>query len=197
MVEARRSRHFNLLDIAALIGATAVGLCAIRPFLADFVTAPKVLENGRWVSRWWDPIVLLNRAVILEVMLMAWSLAWVVLQLRQPRPTLRRLIRQPSFVATCSAAVVIVVCGPITAAVLALRPTPPGSAVEYWMQFETWSSLVSLQSGAAVAAGWTLLALGRHFRRDAGWLEWIGRALGFIWVAMIAANLILPLWYLS
>jgi hypothetical protein len=190
MIESQRPRRFHLIDAIVLVLATAVGLWAIRPFLPNLLEAPRVLENGRWVSRWWEPVVLLNRAVILEVMLMAWSAAWLVLQLRQPRPRLRRLTRQPGFVATFSSVAVLVVPGPITAAVFATNSSTLGTA-EYWILFELWSAIVSSQIGAAVVAGWSLLAVGRRCRPGPGWLEWIGQAIGIVWVAMIPGNLIL------
>jgi hypothetical protein len=196
MIESRPPRRFHLIDAVVLVLATAVGLWAIRPFLPDLFESPKVLVNGRWVSRWWDPVDLLNKAVILEVMLMAWSAAWLVLQLRQPRPRLHRLTRQPGFLATFSSTAVLVVSGPITAAVLASSSMSLGIPRDDWLLFGMWSALISSQIGVAVAAGWALLAVGRRCRLSTGWLERVGQATGIVWVAMIPSNLILPFWEL-
>jgi hypothetical protein len=197
MQPVKRPRRFNLTDAAVLVLATGVGLAAIRDSLGNLLKAPMVLENGRWVARWWDPVVLLNRAVTLEVVLMAWSVGWLVLQLRQPRPRMRRLARRPGFVASFFSTFVILVCGPITAAVLVgAGGGVSGSLGEYWIRFETCSALVSLQIGAAVAAGWALLAVSRECRMRSGWLDRVGQVFGAVWVLMIPANLILPFWEL-
>jgi hypothetical protein len=196
MPTLKRPRRFNLVDGAVLVMATAVGLWAIRDFLGDLFETPMVQENGLWVGRWWEPVVLLNRAVTLEVVLMAWSVAWLAIQLRQPRPRLRHLSRQPGFVASFFAAVVVLVSGPITAAVLTSSMRSVNIGGDYWVLFELWSALVSLQIGAAIFAGWALLAFGRLCRPRSGSLDRIGQGFGLVWVVMAPANLILHLWQL-
>ncbi len=196
MQSAKRPRRFNLVDVAILVMATAVGLCAIRDFLGNLLKTPMELENGVWVARWWAPVIYLNRAVALEVILMAWSVAWLAIQLRQPRARLRRLSRQPGFVASFFATVVLAVSGPITAAVLSHSTLAVNTGGEYWILFELWSALVSVQIGAAIVAGWTLLAFGRSCRTRSGSLDRVGQGFGIVWVVMIPANLILPFWEL-
>jgi hypothetical protein len=191
-----RPRRFNLVDAAILVMATALGFWVIRDSLAGLLTPPMVMEGGRWVKRWWDPVVQLNRAVTVEVVLLSWSVAWTLLQLRHPRPRLRRLTRQPGFVACASSVFVALVCGPMMAAILASSHRSANIPGEDWLLFETWSALVSAQVGVAVAAGWALLALGRQCRPRSGWLDRVGQVFGAIWVVMVPLNLILPLWFL-
>jgi hypothetical protein len=196
MRSARSPRRFNRTDAAVLVLATAVGLSAIRSQLGSMLKAPMVEENGRLVASWWAPVVILGRGVILEVVLMAWSVSWLVLQVRPPRQRMRRLVRQPGFAACFSSALVLLVSGPITAATLTSISRSGTISGDYWILFELWSAVVSCQIGAAVAAGWALLALGRQCHAKSGWLDRVGQVFGLAWVLMIPANLSLPFWLL-
>jgi hypothetical protein len=204
MIKPARPRRLNLVDVIVLVLATAVGLWAIRPYLPGLLAMPEVFENGKSVPGLWEPVVWLNSAVVVEPVLMAWSVAWLVLQLRQPRPRLRRLIRQPGFVATFASAVVLLVSGPIAGVVLTSEwrsaniSTQPiiGPPRPDWIAYELWSAMVSLQIGASVLAVWGLLAVGRQCRMKSGWLDRVGQGFGIVWAAMIPGNLILPFWQL-
>jgi hypothetical protein len=202
MRPARSPRRFNLTDVAILVLATAVGLSGIRSHFGLLLDVEMEQENGQWVAWWRSPIALLYKVIVLEPVLMAWSVGWLVLQLRRPRPRMRRLTRQPGFAACFASAFVLFVTGPITAAVIthaviaSCARTGESFSDQYWLVFETWSALVSCQIGAAVAAGWALLALGRQCHIKSGWLDRVGQAIGLIWVVTIPANLYLMFWVL-
>ena len=153
------------------------------------------MVGGRWVASWWNSVVLLNRAVTLEILLMGWSVAWLVLVLRQPRPRLRRLARQPGFVAVFASAFVVLLSGPLTAYVVAYWR---GAAMTqgYWIQIESWIAVVSSQIGVAIGTGWALLVLGRACRVRSGWMDGVGQVFGIVWIVMIPGNLILLFWEL-
>ncbi len=191
MVTARPSiqRRLNLADMAILVLATAVGMMAIRHDLPGLFARPQSLENGRWVYRWSLPVAL-SKAVIGEIWLMAWTAGWLVLQLRRPRPRLRQLSRQPGFLACFSTAVVTLVSGPLTLAVVASST----SGSNDWLDRMVWGEWVSAQIGAAVLAGWAVLAFSGLCRVRSGWLDRVGQIMGLIWVAMLPANLVHFFW---
>ena len=85
-------RRFTVIDAMVLIAATAVALVLMRPLLEEMrllgVHSPgDALRLGLTVS------------VILEPMALTLSLAVGLLRLREPRPRLRRVFRQPGMAA--------------------------------------------------------------------------------------------------
>lgn len=183
-------RRLNLVDLGILVVATAVGLVLIRQDLDGLAARPMALENGSWVYRWTLPVVL-SKAVTVETWLMAWAAGWLVLQLRNPRRRLRHLCQQPGFFACFSTGLVAAVAGPLAWAVI----VSVASGANAWLDRMVWTELVSCQIGTAVFTGWTLLALSGRCRYRAGWLDRVGQAIGFFWVAMVPANLVHFFWY--
>jgi hypothetical protein len=92
-------RKFSILDAMILVAASALGLALIRFLYA----------TGRYLSmgRPWYAFVAQYTVEATVPFLITWTLAFLVLRLRQPRPRLRRLLRQPGMVA-CGAAVVAI-----------------------------------------------------------------------------------------
>jgi hypothetical protein len=90
-----QSRRCTLLDAMALIAATAIGLSLARTYSLE------VLNNHLTPYPFVPRILLTIWAAILAVLPIPamWSIALFGLGLRRPRPPLRRLVRQPGFVA--------------------------------------------------------------------------------------------------
>jgi hypothetical protein len=169
----------------------AVGLLATRQDLDALFSLPKDFRIfSREFYAWTNPLLLI-KAVTIEVWLMAWTAGWLALQLRQPRPRLRQLSRQPGFLACFSAVVITLVSGPLTWALI----RSVSSGTNGWLDRVVWGEMVSSQIGAAVLAGWSLLAAGGRCRVRTRWLDRVGQILGLIWVAMIPANLIHFFWH--
>ena len=183
-------RRLNLVDLAILVLATAVGLVAVRQDLEGLFSRPQDLENGQAVYRWTLPFAL-SKAVTVEVWLMAWTAGWLILQLRRPRLRLRQLSRQPGFLACFSSVVIMLASGPLTWAII----SSVASGMNGWLDRMVWGEMVSSQIGAAVLAGWAILAASGRCRIRAGWLDRVGQVMGLIWVAMIPANLVHFFWY--
>jgi len=96
-------RKFNLLDAMILIAATAAGLALLRTFLASgrfFLGSP--------FQRRFESCVLSGIEAAYPFLVM-WTLALVILRLRQPRPRIRRLIRQPGMAACSVASMMLIV----------------------------------------------------------------------------------------
>ena len=178
-------RRFNLVDLAILVLAMAVGLAATRKDNEGiFIWSnnfPIIVNNYRI---WINPFILV-KAVYMETWLMALSAGWLVLQLRQPRPRLRQLSRQPGFLACFSSVVITLASGPL----IWILINPNSNPVNGWNARMIWGEMVSSQIGAAVLAGWSLLVAGGRYRIRTGWLDRVGQLLGLIWVVMIPVNL--------
>ena len=143
------------------------------------------------------------------------SFALLITRLRSPRPALRRLARQPGFAATSAVALIVSIdfAGRVVANVPAFVihaqtaffgfvPRNMGPRISYihhiiiylkqgliwflyWYQVSLWN--IHSMLGAAVAAVWTIMALGRTWRRESGWIDRCGIALGSVWLVVLLA----------
>jgi uncharacterized membrane protein len=104
----------------------------------------------------------------------SWSFAWLILRHRRPRPSRRRLVRQPGMAAGLAATVAMasVICWVITANLRA------GDEIFAW----NLPLRVSVYNYFAVLVVWIVLAYGGLFRREPGWIDASGMALGGFWL---------------
>jgi hypothetical protein len=96
-------RKFNLFDAMVLVAANAAALALLRMFLVEgrfFQGAPFQGRFESWV---------LSGIEAAYPFLMTSTFALVILRLRQPRPRIRRLFRQPGMAACSAAAMMLVV----------------------------------------------------------------------------------------
>jgi hypothetical protein len=105
---------------------------------------------------------------VAESLLFGFTPAWIVLRLKRPRPARMVLLRQPGTVA-----VLAMVFGAfwITGALVTLFP----------VAFQDGNAMPSAVGGS-VAVAWGVLAVGRMWESDPGWIERLGRLLG--WTAI-------------
>jgi amino acid transporter len=185
-------RRFTLLDGMILVAAPAVGLGVLRGAgpLSDWMELPgAILANWAWDRNLIDQLV---GELLLFVMPSAvtTSLAVLAIRLRRPRPSWRRLARQPGLVAGLALVAAWVVAGLFTVVHLAsdnnVFGTPVGGVVTnnpgYWLQ--VFASVGSALGGFAVAIAWGTLALVRRWRPEAGWVDRLGRLVGVGWIVM-------------
>jgi len=197
--EARRSaaepdRPFAILDAMALVGASAAAFSVVRPLvvgpLREFPGGSRSLAAGIGVLAAWTPAVLL-------------------LRLRGPRPTLRRLSRRPGFVATALGTAIPALAAAAVGLLATLghpgrrswlwaiglgfpgssrRPGNPGSGEPspIWWLYVAYAH--GWLVGPSVAVGWVLLSLAGPRRADRGWLDRLGRALGAAWIGLWAID---------
>jgi hypothetical protein len=97
-------RKFNLLDAMILVAATAAGMAFLRMFLAEGRFSPVTIFQG-----WSLTSRVLSGIETAYPFLVMWTFALVILRLRQPRPRMRRLARQPGMAAGCAASLMLVV----------------------------------------------------------------------------------------
>jgi hypothetical protein len=162
-------RRWALLDAMILVGAIAVGLGA---------------------ARWWydqpgyvNPSALDAQSVceLIAWLLLPLSPALIGVRLRRPRPRWRRLVRQPGFQAN-------LLVGMATVAALfnnrwGYRPTL------FQVPFGIGSDQVN-EVAPVVAVGWVLTALVGRRRPEPGMIDRLGRALGWAWIALWLARII-------
>ena len=109
----------------------------------------------------------------------ALSLAMWILRLRQPRPSVRRLLRQPGMVAT-SATVIGISIFLVKALLtqyyhLQTSSTPMLPSYSLWFVRLPWN-------GEIVAVVWLLLWASGAWRNEPSWIDRAGRVLGIYWI---------------
>jgi hypothetical protein len=192
-----RARAFGTRDLMWLIAAFAVGLFVNRnswPY-----TPPTI---------WWNlpPSVppRLRAYFAIQVALgivmphaVSLTLAMALIRRRRPRPSLRRIARQPGAVACSLAGSCVLIISGWVAANMSL-----GGEARLRIEDISWSvstgttRLNDLQGplweksflayadriGFAVGGGWLCLLMGGRWRPESGWIDAVGRALGWFWI---------------
>jgi hypothetical protein len=193
-----QSRKCTLLDAMVLIAATAFGLTLVRTYAVDalsmdFTPIPSVPRLALTV---WAHILAVFPLPVL------WSIALFGLGVRRPRVPLRRLVRQPGFVAAGAVALVAAIrlMGFLTLIARTLVNRAPfllffdaftvkslfRSPVPVAAIFDTaYFAATAYGTSTAVAAAWLLLAVSGRWRSEPDWLDRFGRALGAFWIAVI------------
>jgi uncharacterized membrane protein YidH (DUF202 family) len=160
-------RRFKLADGLILIAAVAAGL-GITRFHADLHRQ----DMGRF-----DAV----SAFELALMSIYWSallmmMALIPMRLRRPRPPMRRLRRQPGFIA-CVAVV-------LAAAFVILDWAPSlFSRSPNWFAANILSFISSpWKIGPIVVTAWLVLALSGRWQSESSWIDRSGRFLGIAWI---------------
>lgn len=193
-VAPKHSRRLNLQDVMILVGAMAIQLAyeQVRdPYYRQYYDVPttrvllhEILEFPPTVSSIPDVAVKTSELFTRHApSLLLWTLTWLVLRLRGPRPNLRHLARKPGFVA-CLVAVAVTAFGSVST--LVYQAGLFGSNPADWLIAGIWTQRI----GFSVAAAWLTLALNRRWRPERGWIDRMGRVLGWLWVA----SAVLPPW---
>jgi hypothetical protein len=193
------TRSLYLSDLIVLLGATAVGLAALRFFAGDLE------ELRRELSESWNTLDLsadskrsLGRGVatcfalvmtVLVPICWAWTLAMVPLFLRPPRAPLCRLACLPGAIACFSAscALVLPLFGLLYLAIAGAGalPTTNYESVEFRRVIALVFLAVPALAGFAVAGAWLAIVLGRRYEPEPSWLDRVGRVLGAYWIGSI------------
>ena len=209
---APRCRPFTVLDGMILVAATAVGLAIGLSMRSEaYHLSNGSIGIGEWPSidppdysggllhwkTYRETHRLLQQVAGESTPLMfPWTLAVLGLRLRRPRPTLRRLARQPGF-AACASVAMMAVVGFLGHLSSTLEPMTWGDGFRFrwWLELinfrETYLTLDASYPAllsVAVASAWALLALGRMARPEPGWLDRAGRVLGAYWVAVLVLS---------
>ena len=195
------SRPFTILDSMVLIASTALGFVTMRLYavpLLQFELSALPTFPRLWLTAY-------RYIVVVMPLTLTWSFAGFLLAFRRPRSPLRRLIRQPGFVACGAVSVVIAirVTGYLTLWLRGVYRNVGVFGMDYWQAFTIpfsrlgrgpilvfadyagpYFSTTAFGVTTAVAAAWSLLYLSGRWRSDPGWLDRMGRLLGLFWLAI-------------
>lgn len=180
-------RRLTLLDLVIIVASVAIGLALLKLRIA-FADLPRFFTSAFSTVPWrWSPrVASLRLSGLLELAIpcaLAGTLGTLVLRLLPPRPALRRLARQPGFVAC---ATFLTIAGLASLAVLATlgfrgRFSHPTNR-DLIGYYSIATLLVAQLGGWSVAAGWFVLRLSDRYRPEASWVDRLGRAFGFYWI---------------
>jgi hypothetical protein len=94
---------FTIFDAMIVVAATAMGFALLRSLLTEgfLFRQESVITRTVYIAQCANQLVF--------PFLTAWTFAFLVMRLRQPRPPLRRLARQPGMAACSAASLVLIV----------------------------------------------------------------------------------------
>ena len=185
------SRRFRLSDGIICIAGLAIGIWVsdinLIPWIKVFLSIPAEFWRDNPVSlAWhWGSLILYHTQAMVAVL----SLVLLLLRILKPRPSLRRLTRQPGFAASLAASLAICIGGALSYATTKATFTPGHEAQGYvWVAFLPHGS----EPGIAVAACWGLLVAGGRWRFERTWIDRVGCLLGIYWLVMIGIARLAP-----
>ena len=185
----KSSRKFTVLDAMILVAATAAALALMRSQWPTDLGIQDAYTDSTHALRLSNLLMVIRRHVYFaSYMIAMWTLSCLILRLRQPRPALRLLTREPGMVA-CVAAMIV----------LAIRVINLGSVISVLAIDGVYSgagltvldlcpdALISIPSeiGCAVTAAWIIQAISGRWRREPNWIDRVGRSMGAFWIATI------------
>ncbi|WZO98151.1 hypothetical protein EP7_005207 [Isosphaeraceae bacterium EP7] len=193
----RAERPPGPVDWLTLVAATAVAMSWSSAF-------DQALGPGA-VRPWWPagPDRWPERGL---VYLASWSVGLLLIRLRGPRPPMHRLMRQPGAVACMSAtaATVVVLAWSTYRSFAELGWTLPRPAGESagglggWLlaAFAAYAHAVrdiaAPRLGAtvppAVLCAWIVLGAGGRWKPEGTWIDRLGMAIGWLWLAEVAVE---------
>lgn len=193
---AAHERPFKIVDAMILVASSALAFLILRPMMSE-----TVLGRPGWP----------RYLAVTVALLVSLTPTTLYLRLRQPRPRLTRLARQPGFAASLAGTAVLLL-GALAIGLLALvRLARQGRASRIagmipnprttYPQDPAWWLGVVLHFGAvvgpAVMGAWLLLAFSGRRRPAKGWLDPLGRIIGTAWIILFIINCCARLAYLK
>ena len=189
---AEQLRRFTLFDVIVAVAATGLALTLARTHLlylwANLRAIPFRGPAG-WIGAWaflqTRTDVTLSLLVLalnsLASLLLASTLAFLIMGLRRPRPRLGRLLLQPGMVA-----VEILFLGLLAAIGLDLIG-----------DHEHLNTAVFVTTSAGIPLAWTILALRGLWDAEPSWIDRFGRGLGVSWSLILAFHVLFYSLYAS
>ena len=156
--EVARCRPFTIADAMILVTSTAPPIYYMKLYCWP-------LHEG---------VYFYTYVSLASAFAISWSFAWLILRHRRPRPGRRRLARQPGMAAGLAATTAM---ASVTSWLITAH-FPRGDEILEW----NFPLRVSCYNGFAVLAVWIVLAYGGLLRREPGWIDASGMALGVFWL---------------
>ena len=120
-----------------------------------------------------DEMVVVDVSIIAPFLAAA-TAATLAMRLLRPRPTSRRLFRQPGAVACVAALLAMLIEAGWVASLLARKSWLMGPDEVFVFHVP--------QVGFAVVGGWLSLAMAGRWRPEPGWIDRAGRLVGVCWI---------------
>lgn len=181
-------RKATLLNAVVQITAAAIAIVGTL-FLYDDILQRSTASVPSGVRfplvthlQWWMTIPIPS--------LIAFTVAHLILRLRQPRLSLREL---SCYADTVASALVVTFFGVqlvLVALAFGLKQVPGMASTRSILLLPSWWVIVrqSTDAGLVVLGAWLVLGWSRHWRADASWLDRMGRTLGACWVGLFLAQ---------
>ena len=165
-------RPIGIADLMILIAATAAGLSFCREF------------DRRLTSLQWGPRSERRyRVVATAPFLTSGSLAVLIVRARRPRPSRRRIVRQPGSLAAIVAIGLIALRMPILAATRFFLHGEPIDG-SWWI---TATRDLSSQVGLVIVTSWFALSAAGLWRAEPSWIDRAGRLVALGWITLFLA----------
>lgn len=175
----RPPRRLRLLDILALIVATALGLAGIRAYWQEMGRLIFIPDEDPWMSIEGVSII----SSFAAIMLACWTLTLTILRCLPPRPPLRKALVQPG-AAACFAVSVSILLGIIGWTNFIAQNVNEGVMDVTFFEYSYYLIIAELANtaGRTAFAVWMLLLAARRWRGHADWIEWASRGLISAWI---------------
>jgi hypothetical protein len=184
-------RRLTLLDMTLLVGSAAIGMgvftLARRSVFKGWI--PLVDRGIPDVHTWttWDVVASgTDISSFLLPLVGPWTFLLILLRLRNPRPSRRRIFSQPGMAACIAALVGWLWSGLGLLLAVDLDRVARSRRVitlDEWVQ-KYLSDEVFMYCGLAVASVWFIQYFGGRWRRSADWIDRMGRAIGVLWIVI-------------
>jgi hypothetical protein len=186
------TRKFTMADLMILVAGCAAGVAWTKAYYGATATEIEMLD-GFWKFK----LQYLLRAPVPS--LTSIGVALLACRLRSPRPSIRRLVRQPGAVAMACVGLVLLLDAATLLAGRALNagldrvwpPTPnPGVSFTTGDELSQVFAAIDINVGPVIAACWLLLAVVGRWRAEPTWVDRLGRCLGVCWIVVSLASAI-------
>ena len=190
-ISPNHCRRMSLLDAILMVGSAAVGL-------GLFELSHRTLFKGLiWIAdrgfpniQSWSTLEALvtcsDITVFLLPVIIPWTFLLILLRMQSPRPSWRRIWRQPGMAACLVAvfawlwtAVALLLAMNVEHVARARRVITPAEWAQKYLSDE-----VFMYVGLAVAAVWVVQYASGRWRRSADWIDMMGRVVGALWIAI-------------
>ena len=186
MAPLKNSRRLTLLDLMIAVAGLAIGIWIMPHGLIPAAETAYPIITGPYalpVRAQWLSILIVVYASPVAVI---WSFTVLVLAITPPCPPVRRLFRQPGFVACCAVGMTALITGPLSFAI-SEKIFIAGLSASMRLQIYLGEALTFRrgEGGFAVASAWLVLWANGRWRPQPSWADRLGRLLGLFWVLTI------------
>jgi hypothetical protein len=178
----RRPRErLTIADTLVLVAVTALGLLGVRFAFKLGLLDKEIFRNSPPGRMSIESLIIFGGPV-----LVAWTLAVLILSLWQSWPSLRHVARCPGFIACVMVVVALVDRGTYCA----IRVATDGGPINSRISLHLANSLLTLPEfvGLLISGAWLALVLSGKWRRRPTGVDRVGCLLGLCWLAIFLAN---------